>query len=368
MTLLRPLFALAPVVALAMGGFTAVPASAASIAPTDGLWQMTVTQVGPNALYGADGASVVNFTDSAVSTLTVSQGPTGSWELLKTDPAGDTYAGVAAAFGTVCGLVVGDAPAPVYMCAPATAQLTLSATSQEQLVGTATVTSSQLPGTFPITFERVSSLRATPSAPRNVTHSPWKKQGQRYRTNVSWAAPADPGLGGDVTSYEVAVLRDGEALFELTTESPAVILRKLPRGRVYVVRVQAVNSAGSGDPTELVLPVPGALPPDAGGGAPGGEEPPGPVPQITSITPRTGRPGSFVRITGVNFDSLAYVKFGSRLAAFYLESPTTIVATAPAGSGRVDIAVGSRSGVSTIKNAFTYSSSRWLSNNRKSRS
>jgi hypothetical protein len=372
MTVLKPLTTMVATVALAMGGLTVVPASAASVEPTDGLWQMTVTQTGANALYGVDGASVVEFSSGAVPKLTVSAGPSGFWELLKTDPTGDTYSGVAPSFGTACGVVLrwvgAPNPVPAYMCLPTAAQLSLTAVTEELLVGTATVLSEQIPGTFPIIFERVSSLRGTASAPRNFTHSPWNKQGKRYRTRVTWAPPADTGVGGEVTGYEVAILRDGVALFELTTKNPSVILRNLPRGRVYVARVKAVNSAGPGDPAEFVLPVPGALPPDGGSGAPGGEAPPGPVPQIISITPSTGRPGSFVRITGVNFDELAYVKFGNRLAAFYLESPTTIVATAPAGSGRVDIAVGSRSGVSTIKNGFTYSSSRWLRNNRKSRS
>lgn len=331
----------------------ASPASADSIAPTDGLWLLTVTQNGANALYGADGGYAVDFTDGSVPRIEVTDSPTGSWTLLNADPSTITFDGEVAQFGTACGvLVVGEGPR--YVCVPAPAQLSMTVATADLMVGTATLLTDTITGTFQVRMERQSSLSATPSTPRYFTHAPWQKQGDRYRTTVSWAPPADEGLAGPVTGYDITVLRDGDELFGLHSENSAVILRKLTAGRIYVVQVRAVNEAGASESVEFVLPVPGTIPPDGGGGALSEDAPAGPVPEITSITPNVGHAGSIVMITGANFDDVTYVRFGKRLAGYYLDSPTTLMVTVPAGSGTVAVEVATSSGSTTIKKAFTY--------------
>ena len=360
MILSKPLIAVATASLTVAGALSATAtagvlptASSVASTPTDGLWQMSVTQTGPNALYGAEGASVVSVVGGAVAKLNVSQGPSGAWELLAQSQGSTTYSGVAPTFGTLCGLITGVAPEPIYSCSAVAAELQLTVISPELMTGTATVMGAELQGTFPLTFERVSSLRATPASPMGFVQGAWKKRGKTYRTNLSWSPPADTGAGGEVTGYEVAVLREGETLFELTVERPAVILRKLPRGQVYVVRVQAVNAAGAGDPAGYVVTVPGAIPPDGGGDYDPGEYV-GPRPKITAITPNRGGIGSFVRISGNNLDNLRYIRVGSRLAGFYVNSVGDLVVTVPPGSGTVDVQVMTLGGQDTMKKSFTY--------------
>jgi uncharacterized protein YhjY with autotransporter beta-barrel domain len=83
------------------------------------------------------------------------------------------------------------------------------------------------------------------------------------------------------------------------------------------------------------------------------------APAVTGINPNTGpAPGAtVVTVTGVNFTGATAVKFGAAAAAaFTVNSATQITATAPAGSGAVDITITNPSGVSTTTAAdvFTY--------------
>ena len=196
------------------------------------------------------------------------------------------------------------------------------------------------------------SPRAVPGEPTDIEHSKWRRVGQTYRTNVAWRAPEDLGGFEDVT-YEAEVEREGEIILELEMENAALILRRLVKGQTYTVRVYAVNDDGRSAPAEIVLRVPGQIPPDDGGDFDPGELA-GPRPKIIAVTPKQGSAGSFVRITGQNFDNLRFVRFGTRLAGFYIDSNGALVATAPSGSGTVDIEVGTTGGVATSKKAFTY--------------
>lgn len=73
--------------------------------------------------------------------------------------------------------------------------------------------------------------------------------------------------------------------------------------------------------------------------------PPGPI--ANKIAPSTGSPsgGEEVTITGLNFVEVTAVKFGATEASkFLVDSPTTILALSPPGSGKVKVKVTTASG------------------------
>jgi hypothetical protein len=82
-------------------------------------------------------------------------------------------------------------------------------------------------------------------------------------------------------------------------------------------------------------------------------------PTVSSISPPSGPTtgGTTVNITGANFTGATAVKFGAASATGYtVNSATSIVATAPAGAGTVDVTVTTAGGTSVISAAdqFTY--------------
>jgi len=84
-----------------------------------------------------------------------------------------------------------------------------------------------------------------------------------------------------------------------------------------------------------------------------------PAPTVTSISPNSGPAtgGTPVNITGDNFIRATAVQFGGTPAtSFTINSATSIVATAPAGSGTVDVTVTNSSGTSATSEVdqFTY--------------
>ncbi|NLS01651.1 IPTL-CTERM sorting domain-containing protein, partial [Rhizobium sp. P38BS-XIX] len=84
-----------------------------------------------------------------------------------------------------------------------------------------------------------------------------------------------------------------------------------------------------------------------------------PPPTITSVSPTAGpmAAGTSVVITGTNFtDATAVIFGGSAASSFTINSATSITATAPAGSGTVDIRVTTPGGTSaaTAADQFTY--------------
>ncbi len=202
------------------------------------------------------------------------------------------------------------------------------------------------------------SPAAVPDAPTGLVQADWKRRGKTYRTNVSWAVVEQPA-GQQPLTYAAEVERDGEIILELELQNAAIILRKLIKGQTYTLRVYAVNADGRSGAAEIVLQVPGRIPPDGGDGYDPGELA-GPRPKITAVTPKKGVAGSFVRITGQNFENLRYVRFGGRLAGFFMDSTGTLVVTAPRGanpeqiSGTVNIEVATSGGVAKAKDAFTY--------------
>ncbi len=84
-----------------------------------------------------------------------------------------------------------------------------------------------------------------------------------------------------------------------------------------------------------------------------------PIPAVTSVSPNTGpsNGGTIVTISGVNLTGATAVKFGTTAAtSFTVDSATMITATAPAGTGTVDVAVTTPLGTSAshASDQYTY--------------
>lgn len=82
------------------------------------------------------------------------------------------------------------------------------------------------------------------------------------------------------------------------------------------------------------------------------------APTVSGISPDEGAQtgGDVVTITGTNFTAASTVNFGTSPAEAQFVSPTTIIATAPAGTGTVDVTVTTLGGTSATSSAdqFTY--------------
>ena len=81
------------------------------------------------------------------------------------------------------------------------------------------------------------------------------------------------------------------------------------------------------------------------------------VPIVASIEPQSGPVGQSVTITGSRFMKKGTtVTFGATSASFTFVNSKTLTATAPAGSGTVDIIVSDSKGTSSASSAdqFTY--------------
>ncbi len=85
----------------------------------------------------------------------------------------------------------------------------------------------------------------------------------------------------------------------------------------------------------------------------------GALPTVSSISPSSGKAagGTEVTITGTGLGNATAVHFGAAAAtSFHVESPTTVVAVAPAGTGTVDVTVATSSGTTgkVPADRFTY--------------
>ncbi len=81
-----------------------------------------------------------------------------------------------------------------------------------------------------------------------------------------------------------------------------------------------------------------------------------PAPTVTKVTPASGPNGTFVTITGTNFAGATAVNFGAVTSTYTVNSPTSISANAPPGSGAVDVTVVTPGGTSTTSanDRYTY--------------
>jgi len=80
------------------------------------------------------------------------------------------------------------------------------------------------------------------------------------------------------------------------------------------------------------------------------------LPKVSSVSPAAGAVGANITIAGINFTDATGVNFGTASATFQSSSDTSISATAPDGSGIVDVTVVTPSGTSETSPAdqFTY--------------
>jgi alpha-tubulin suppressor-like RCC1 family protein len=83
-----------------------------------------------------------------------------------------------------------------------------------------------------------------------------------------------------------------------------------------------------------------------------------PVTVVTGLSPSHGSKGTKVTVTGLNLTGATTVLFGTVKAKFTVVSPTKVTATAPAGTGTVNVRVTTQFGTSATSKAdkFTYSS------------
>ncbi len=84
-----------------------------------------------------------------------------------------------------------------------------------------------------------------------------------------------------------------------------------------------------------------------------------PPPTVTGVSPTTGPSGTVVTVTGTNFTGVSAVDFGVNAATtFTVNNSTTLTATAPSGTGTVDVTVIAGGGTSVINanDQFTYGS------------
>jgi subtilisin family serine protease len=169
---------------------------------------------------------------------------------------------------------------------------------------------------------------------------------------VSEVSPAGgPAAGGTQVTITGANLARttgvtfGSAGTAFTVDSPTSITATAPAGSGTVdVTVSAPGGQSATVPGDRFTYV----------------SPPPPPPAVTAVSPSTGPQagGTSVTITGSNLDGATGVEFGSQGAAIIDVSATSITATAPPGSGTVDVSVTTPAGASAAVQAdrFTYSS------------
>ena len=82
------------------------------------------------------------------------------------------------------------------------------------------------------------------------------------------------------------------------------------------------------------------------------------APTVTGVSPGTGFTGYSIAIAGTNLIAASGVTFGGTAATFTVNSDTSITATAPAGTGTVDIVVTTSGGTSAtgVNDQFSYQS------------
>ena len=176
-----------------------------------------------------------------------------------------------------------------------------------------------------------------------------------YREPLS-VTSIEPSEGPAATATTVKIKGTGFV-------EPATVTIGSPATEVVVVsenEITAKTAPHAAGPQEVVVK-------DSGGTSTGGPsftyvaltpQPP-PAPTVTSISPSEGPEagGTSVTVTGSNFAGATAVRFGATPAtSFKVSSASSIVATSPAGKGKVDVTVTTVGGASAngTADAFTY--------------
>jgi phospholipase C len=149
---------------------------------------------------------------------------------------------------------------------------------------------------------------------------------------------------GTSTSYEASVPCASSPGSGSNPVAVSANVTGLSANATYHVRIVATNAGGTRAGPDLSFTA-AAMSPNA--------------PTVTGVSPDAGLEGggTAVSISGSNFKEVVAVKFGSHEAtAVKVQSPTSLMATSPAGSGTVDLTVVNSGGVSSIgpNDRFTY--------------
>ncbi len=158
------------------------------------------------------------------------------------------------------------------------------------------------------------------------------------RVTVTGTATSFKNNSSDV--YYNGVLMTAIAVTVNSTTSASFVA---PARAAGTVQVTVVSKNGSVTETTAPATLTYATP------APG-------APTVTSINPSTGPAGTSVTIAGTGFTPAATVRFGAAAASAVYNSATRLTASAPAGSGTVDVVVtvGAQSSATSAADRYTY--------------
>ncbi len=344
--------------------YTYVPAPAVtSIAPTAGptAGGTPVIITGTNLT----AATRVNFGAAAATAFTVNS----ATQITATAPAG--AAGTVDVTVTTAGGTSATSAADQYTYVAVPTVTSISPNSGPGTGGTAvTITGTNLTGTTAVNFGAAaatgftvnSATQITATAPAGATGTvdvtvtsaggtSAISAADRYSyapapTVTSITPNAGPATGGTMVTLigtnfggASAVTFGGTAATAFTVLSATTLTATAPAGSGTVdVRVTTVGGTSATSAADQYTYLP--------------------VPTVTMITPSAGPTigGTIVVITGSNFIGTTAVTFGSTAATgFTVNSATSITATAPAGSGTVDVRVSSTGGTSATSAAGQYS-------------
>jgi hypothetical protein len=230
-----------------------------------------------------------------------------------------------------------------FAAAPGTGAVRFGATTATYTINSNTQITATAPaaaaGTYDVTVTTVGGTSAT-SAADQFTYVP-------APTVTSISPTAGPSAGGTTVtltgtglSGATAVTFGGTAAPGYTVVSATTITATAPAGTGTVdVRVTTVGGSSAISAADQFTYVP--------------------APTVTSVSPTAGPTsgGTTVTLTGTGLSGATAVTFGGTLATgFTVNSATQITATAPAGTGTVDVRVTTAGGTSATSAAdqFTY--------------
>jgi IPT/TIG domain/Fibronectin type III domain/Calcineurin-like phosphoesterase len=339
--------------------FTYVGApTVASISPTSGSAGTSVTITGTNLAsasavdFGSTAATIT--ADSATSiTATVPSG-TGTVDVTVTTPSGGTSAtssndqftyvgaptvtsisptsGSAGTSVTITGTNLASASAVVDFGSTAA---TITADSATSITATAPSGS----GTFDVTVTTPSGGTSATSSNDQFTYPVVNPPMVTSISPTSGSAGTSVTITGNNLASAIAVTFGSTTAATIAADSATSITIPAPSGTgtvdVRVITRGGISATSSNDQ----LTYPGA-------------------PTVTSISPTSGSAGTSVTINGTHLLSASAVDFGSTAATITADSATSITATAPSGTGTVDVTVTTPSGgtsVTSSNDQFTYS-------------
>jgi hypothetical protein len=267
----------------------------------------TAATGGFNDVHEVQNVSITTGTPPAVPAVT-SLSPT----------SGPTTGGTSV---TITGTNLTGATAVDFGAAPATSFTVNSATSITASAPASTA------GTFDVTVTTPGGTSLTTSNDQYTYTAPPPPA-------VSSVSPTSgPTAGGNTVTISgtgftgtTAVNFGTTAATTLTVNNSTSITATAPAGTAGAVDVTVTTANGTSATSAADQYTYNAAPP--------------PPPTVTGVSPATDPAGSSITVTGTNFTGATAVNFGTaNPATFTVNNSTTITATAPAGSGTVDVTV-----------------------------